>query len=126
MKISLELDKLLLDSECFQPNNLFDIIDFVRNHYSYFPIFLILKNSEKSCDYLYNQCKYLIKENNIISDIKLASLIVIIHSIDNAKLYEFVSRMSASTNVSYHWSLTMAISFMLSKEVYDERLYKSA
>ena len=124
MKISIFLDDLLFDLEDFEPQNLNDIVYFVREHECFKAITLLLSNSKKSFQYFIEQCHVLMDEDNIISDIQLAGLLVIVGEIDGEGHEGMVSR--ASQEPDYYWSRTMAASYLLREEVISESLRQSA
>jgi hypothetical protein len=67
----------------------------------------------------------LVSEENPISDIQLAGLLVIVADVDSDLYNELVS--STSDGVSdYHWSRAMAASYLIQKEVLGETIRKSA
>jgi hypothetical protein len=125
MKINPCLDNLIEDLESFEPNTLSDIVDFVRNYEDYSKITMLARNIVRFAKYLLNQCLMLVSEENPISDIQLAGLLVIVADVDSDLYNELVS--STSDGVSdYHWSRAMAASYLIHKEVLGETIRKSA
>ena len=110
------INNLLIDLENFEPETLSGIVSFVRNHCDYSKITMLVRNSSKSAKTLLNECLCLIAENNPISDIQLAGLLVIVADVDCALYTELVSSTSDGIG-NYHWSRGMAASYLLQKEL---------
>lgn len=125
MKISIRLDNLLDDLEDFEPATLTDIVRFVRVHEDLRAITMLIQNSKKSSTYFTQQCDCLIEEENSISDVQLAGLLVVAAEIEGEMYDELMSRASLGAG-NYHWSQGMATSYLLHKEVTSERIRKSA
>jgi hypothetical protein len=125
MKINTCLDCLIEDLETFEPGTLTDIVTFVRNHEDYSKITMLARNSTRFSKYLLNQCLLLVSEENPISDIQLAGLLVIVADANSDLYKELVS--SASNGVgNYHWSRAMAASYLIQKEVFGETICQSS
>lgn len=125
MKIDSLLDVLLIDLENFEPDTLSSIVRFVRTHEDYNAITMLVRNVKRSARYLLNQCSLLIAENNPISDIQLAGLLVIVADVDSSLYDELVSSTSDGIG-EYHWSRAMAASYLIHREVLSETIRKSA
>lgn len=125
MKINPCLDNLIEDLESFEPGTLTDIVTFVRNHEDYSKITMLARNSARFAKYLLNKCLLLISEENPISDIQLAGLLVIVADVDSDLYNELVSSTSNGVG-DYHWSRAMAASYLIHKEVLGETIRKSA
>jgi len=134
MKIDSLLDGLLMDLENFEPDTLSSIVRFVRTHDDYNAITMLVRNTKRSARYLLNQCCLLIEEENPISDIQLAGLLVIVADVDGSLYDELCFDVSMRGNVSstsdrigeYHWSRAMAASYLIHREVLSETIRKSA
>jgi hypothetical protein len=123
--MKLDLNNLLIDLENFEPETLSGIVSFVRDHSDYSKITMLVRNSSKSAKALLNECLCLIAENNPISDIQLAGLLVIVADVDCELYTELVSSTSDGIG-NYHWSRGMAASYLIHKEVRGETIRKSA
>lgn len=123
--MKLDLNNLLLDLENLEPDTLSGIVFFVRSHSDYSRITMMVRNSSRSAKTLLNECLCLIAENNPISDIQLAGLLVIVADVDSELYRELVSSTSDGIG-NYHWSRGMAASYLIHKEVLGETIRKSA
>jgi hypothetical protein len=120
-----DLNNLLIDLESFEPETLSGIVSFVRSHGDYSKITMMVRNSSKSAKNLLNECLCLIAENNPISDIQLAGLLVIVADVD-CELYTELTSSASDGIGNYHWSRGMATSYLIQKEVLSETIRKSA
>lgn len=134
MKISLYLDDLLEDLEEFRPGSLSDICRFVKGYEHYKPIIMLASNSDRSSLYLYGLGICLIqgvcsRSDWDIADVQLAAVLVLIgetygsHHVDR---YDKLLSSASLESGRYHWSRAMAASYLLHREVTNERLCQSA
>jgi hypothetical protein len=122
--MKLDIHNLLLDLESFKPETLTSIVDFVHSHKDYTKILFLVKNSNKSARIFLGICLNLIAYD-ILSDVRLAGLLVIVADVDSDLYVELVSSISNGVG-NYHWSRAMAASYLIHKEVLSETIRKSA
>jgi hypothetical protein len=125
MKISIYLDNLLEDLEGYEVVTISEILPYIRQHSYYGAITMLIRNSERSAKYFLNQCLALLEECDPIADIQLAGLLVIAIDVDSDVYADMMSSISEGAG-NYRWSRGMAISYLLQKEVWREKIRKSA
>jgi len=123
--MKLNINNLLTDLESFKPETLSSIVSFVRAHSDYSKITMMVRNSLRSVKVLLKTCENLSLEDNSVSDIKLAGLLVIMADANIGVCEELMSSASKGIGNS-HWSRAMAASYLIHQKVLNETVRKSA
>ena len=125
MKIERYLNNLLFDISNFTPDTLSSIVSVVREHADYGTIIMLARNSKRSANCVINKCFELRSENDSLIDVRLAGLLVIMADSKIDQDPEWLSSVSERMD-KYKWSCAMAASYLIHKEMFDEKFYKSA
>jgi hypothetical protein len=124
MKIERYLNNLLFDISNFTPDTLSSIVSVVREHEDYGTIIMLSRNSKRSTNCVINKCFELMSGNDSLIDVRLAGLLVIMADSKIDQDPEWVSSFSELMD-KYKWSRAMAASYLIHKEMLDEKLCKS-
>jgi hypothetical protein len=134
MRIVERLDNLLSDLEDFEPDSLSHLVRFVRDHSEFSAITMLARNLDRSAKFLLDQCEFLKagvmkRPDRELADIELAALVLIVSEIDSTSTTDrFDNLLSSASKESgeYYWSRGMATSYLLHKEVTNEKIRQSA
>ena len=130
--MKLNIEKLLTDLSVFNTQTLSGIVFFVRYLRDHHRITMMVRNSVKSAKFLLDKCFDLLAEDDSISDVQLAGLLVIVADVELdlfSDLISVVGREASSTSKDldrYHWSRGMVATYLIHKEVLNETVCKFA
>jgi hypothetical protein len=134
MRIVQHIDDLLSDLEDFEPDSLSHLVRFVRDHSEYSAITMLARNLDRSSQRLHDQCEFL--QKGVVSrpdaetaDIQFAALLLIVSDVvSTSTTNRFDKLLSSASEESgeYYWSRGMATSYLLHKEVTNEKIRQSA
>lgn len=125
MKIERYLNNFLFDISNFTPDTLSSIVSIVREHADYGTIIMLSRNSQRSANCVINKCFELVSVNDLLMDVRMAGLLVIVADSKIDQDPEWLSSVSGMMD-KYKWSRAMAASYLIHKEMFDEKFYKSA
>lgn len=134
MRIIKPLDDLMSDLEDFEPDSLSHLVRFVRQHSEYSAITMLARNLDRSAKLLQHQCEFL--SRGVVSrpdaetaDIQFAALLLIVSdlaSTSNTDIFNEILSSASEASGEYYWARSMAISYLLHKEVTNEKIRQSA
>ena len=128
MRLNNRINLLLEDLGKFSPDTLSSIVHLVRSHEEFGSILFMIRNSDRSAKSFLKICDGLISSGTAKDDVQLSGLLVLVTELGSdmsSENYKFLSRASTLSS-KYHWSSSMAITYLINRGIFDEAIRISA